>query len=303
MNNLAPAAKKQIELYINKLKASGYLIQEPVLSQYCYESVITDGKDKIKLQVYFGKKGIKSILQGNKESGCYQKVNQALFGESLFEEAVPGDLTEPEEYIGTDESGKGDYFGPLVIAGVGVDIQTKAELKKLGVKDSKAVAHTSIKKLAIEIKNIVKDNFNIVVVTPPTYNKLLLEFKNLNKLLAWGHAKVLENILVKRNYREAISDKFGDESLIKNSLQAKGKELLLHQRTKAERFTAVAAASIIARDKLNDWFTMQSKIYSMDIPKGASLKVEEAAKLIKGKLGEEKLKELVKFHFKTTGKL
>ena len=86
-------------------------------------------------------------------------------------------------------------------------------------------------------------------------------------------------------------------------MQAHGKELLLHQKTKAERYTAVAAASIIARDRLNDWFDYQERIFKMEIPKGASSKVEEAARFIKEKFGEEKLKELVKFHFKTSGKL
>ena len=126
---------------------------------------------------------------------------------------------------------------------------------------------------------------------------------NVNRILGWAHAKVLENLLEECNAQEAISDKFGDESLIKNALQTKGKNILLHQLTKAERFTGVAAASILAREKFCEWFEHQNKILEIPLPKGASVEVEKAAALIKRKYGEGKLKELAKIHFKTTKKI
>ena len=77
----------------------------------------------------------------------------------------------------------------------------------------------------------------------------------MNRILGWAHAKVIENLLENQiNVEEAISDKFGDEKYIYTSLQEKGKNITLHQVTKAERYTAVAAASILARDRFNSWF-------------------------------------------------
>jgi ribonuclease HIII len=122
-------------------------------------------------------------------------------------------------------------------------------------------------------------------------------------LLAWGHAKVIENILGKVNATVAISDKFGNESLIKNSLQEKGSNITLRQHTKAERYTAVAAASILARDKFAEWFLQQEKKFKLYLPKGSSKIVEESAKEIKKKYGDEFLEKLVKLHFKTSKKI
>jgi ribonuclease HIII len=126
---------------------------------------------------------------------------------------------------------------------------------------------------------------------------------NLNNLLGWAHAKVIENILKVKNAPEAISDKFGNEKYINNSLQEKGRELILHQVTKAEQYPAVAAASILARNAFNNWFYIIKKKKNVQLPKGASDNAEEVARDIKKKLGDDALRELVKLHFKTTKRL
>lgn len=303
MNKESQNAKQEIEVLLSRIKSCGLSADEPVLSNYCYESLIKKEKEKVKLQVYFGKKGIKKVLQGNKDSSLHAQLSEIVFGKTLFTGLKPEELSEPNSYIGTDESGKGDFFGPLVIAGVGLDEQEIQALKKIGVKDSKALVDTSISKISFEIKKIIGNNFSIILITPETYNKLFLQMKNVNRILAWGHAKVIENILEKKNYSEAISDKFGDESLILNSLQSKGSKINLYQRTKAERYTAVAAASILARDKFNFWFESNSKELNIKLPKGASEKVILTANEIKSKFGEDSLTKYVKRHFKTFEKL
>src|SRR3990170_3074878 len=95
--------------------------------------------------------------------------------------------------IGTDESGKGDYFGPLVIAGVSCNLELEEKLKALNVRDSKVVSDNQVKVIAEKIKQI--SPFNLVVIGPEKYNQLYDKMKNLNKLLAWGHARVIENLL------------------------------------------------------------------------------------------------------------
>lgn len=302
---IVESAKKLIDKYSDVLKQSGINVSEIKQQQYCFEAVVQEKKDSLKLLVYFGKKGTKTVFQGNEESHFYRKIKNLLLGENLFskQDMITSNIKEPEEYIGTDESGKGDYFGPLIIGGVYVNPQTKNELAKLGVKDSKEINDKTIIKIAAQIKNIAGIKSNIVIINPERYNQLYSEIKNVNKLLAWGHSRVLENLLSAVNVSEAISDKFGDERLIKDRLMTKGKDILLHQVTKAERFIAVAAASILARAKFVNWFEERKRELKIELPKGASSKVETSAKEIKKLYGEEVLNKLAKIHFKTTRKI
>lgn len=203
------------------------------------------------------------------------------------------------ERIGIDESGKGDYFGPLVIAAVFVDVTTQGELKLMEVRDSKKISDGRILELAPDIKTICPHS--VIAIGPQKYNELYAKFKNLNRLLAWGHAKALENLLGGGVTCElAISDQFGDERLILNALQENGRKIVLEQRTKAESDLAVAAASIVARAE----FLLRLKRLSAEVgttlPKGASLAVELAAKMIIKKHGRERLDSVAKLHFKTT---
>jgi ribonuclease HIII len=252
--------------------------------------------------VYFGKKGIKTIIQGSTNSGLYSEIHKIVFGKDLFN--INETLTdEPEQYIGTDESGKGDYFGPLVICGVYVNKDTSSRLKSIGVKDSKELSDSAIRNITIRIKEIIDNNYDLVVLNPGKYNSLHQKMGNVNKILGWGHARVLNNLLEKCEIDEAISDKFGDDKYILSSLPERWKNIKLHQLTKAERYTAVAAASILARNKFCDWFEAQNRELGFELPKGASSTVEDAALKIKNIFGFDKLNELVKLHFRTTLKI
>ena len=298
--NFKDSAKKIVDSWIEILKKHSFSVSAPVLNDYNYEIKVSNGISKLKLLVYFGKNGNKTVLQGDKESRFYGDINNLLFDKLTVPQN--DNVSEPENYIGTDESGKGDYFGPLVVAGVIVDKGSSERLKKIGVKDSKLLTDSIMKKMAPEIKRIVSDKFNIIVITPKTYNSLHLKMKNVNKILGWSHAKVIENLLLKEEVPDAISDKFGDEKLILNSLQEKGKKINLMQFTKAERYTAVAAASILARNRFNEWFDEQSEKNNLKLPKGASGIVDNALKDIKAKYGSDFLVDIAKLHFKTTNK-
>jgi ribonuclease HIII len=299
--NFKNSAKTIIDSWTETLKECSYSVSAPVLHDYHYEILVAKGIHKLKLLVYFGKNGNKTVVQGNKDTQFYTDINNLLFEEKLSHAAE--DFPEPAHYIGTDESGKGDYFGPLVVAGVIVDSVTSLQLKKIGVKDSKLLNESMIRKLAADIKKTAGDRFNIITITPGSYNKLHSQMKNVNRILGWSHAKVIENLLVKEDVKEAISDKFGDEKLIVNSLQEKGKKINLMQFTKAERYTAVAAASILARNRFNEWFEEREKQDGFKLPKGASKIVDNTLKEIKQKFGADYLTEIAKLHFKTTNKI
>ncbi len=202
------------------------------------------------------------------------------------------------ERIGIDESGKGDYFGPLVIAAVFVNATTQSELKLMEVRDSKKLSDGQILELAPDIKTICPHS--VIAVGPQKYNELYAKIKNLNRLLAWGHAKALETLLERVTCDRAISDQFGDERLILNALQEKGRTIALEQRTKAEADLAVAAASILARAEFLLRLKRLSSEVGTTLPKGASPAVELAAKMIIKKHGGDRLGSVAKLHFKTT---
>jgi ribonuclease HIII len=202
------------------------------------------------------------------------------------------------ERIGIDESGKGDYFGPLVIAAVFVDATTQGELRLMQVRDSKKISDGRILEMAPDIKTICPHS--VIAIGPQKYNELYEKIRNLNRLLAWGHAKALETLLERVTCEWAISDQFGNERLILNVLQEKGRKIMLEQRTKAESDLAVAAASILARAEFLLRLKRLSSEVGTTLPKGASPAVELAAKMVIKKHGQERLGSVAKLHFKTT---
>ena len=207
-------------------------------------------------------------------------------------------LDVPYPHIGIDESGKGDFFGPLVIAGAYLDEADAKKLQEAGVCDSKKLTDKKILELEAEIKNIAV--FDVITINPKKYNELYSSFRNLNRLLAWGHSSVLENLLKKTDAKVAISDKFASsENVILSALKEKGKTIKLIQQTKAEADTAVAAASVLARAEFVKRISFISSQYEINLPKGASDTVLNEAKTFSERYRREELKNVAKIHFKT----
>jgi ribonuclease HIII len=199
------------------------------------------------------------------------------------------------ERIGVDESGKGDFFGPLVIAACFVGPLEAAQLE--GVKDSKKLTD----KKALEIAEVIKRTcpYAIVTIGPEKYNELYDKFKNLNHLLAWGHARAIENVLEKRECKHVISDQFADPARLKQQLFAKGKQVELESRVRAEEDLAVAAASILARAEFLTRLQKLGTVFKVTLPKGASNLVIEAGKKFVQTHGSNELPKVAKMHFKT----
>lgn len=292
-------AFKEVTKFEEKLTKIGFSVSSPTIKTYNYEVIVSFKNEQAKILVFFGKKGIKKIIQANTESNIYAELNKQIFGENLFSKENKEEVSF-SEYIGTDESGKGDYFGPLVIGAVFINKKTSTELEAIGVKDSKQISDSSIKILEPKIKKIIASDFEIIQINPEKYNQLYQSFRNLNKLMAWAHSKAIENLTQKINCVNVISDKFGNEKLIKSELSKKDIEINLFQTTKGERFTAVAAASILARAKVIDWFYFKSKEIGFEIPKGGSANVNSAAKRVLNQFDDKYLMKLIKFHFKNS---
>lgn len=213
----------------------------------------------------------------------------------------------PIPHIGTDESGKGDYFGPMVVAAVLVDALIKPKLEALAVRDSKLLSDKRCRELAVQIREITRGKCEEVEISPERYNDLCESFrkegKNLNHLLAWGHARAIESLLERFSCTHAVADQFGDERYILSKLMEKGKQLKLVQLPKGERYLAVAAASILARDKFLGRLEKLGQEYGIELPKGASDSVVTAAKKLVEMKGPDELRKVAKLHHKTTGKI
>jgi ribonuclease HIII len=260
------------------------------------------------IRVYQNKKGTLKIDYSQLKGGVSAiKIQNLIEGKKIssdFKKSTKRNVELGFPIIGTDESGKGDYFGPLVSAGVYVDEQTAKDLMAYGVKDSKELSDSKNSELAQKVAKICKGRFAIIEISPEKYNDLYEQFKrekkNLNTLLAWGHAKAIEEILSKVDCKAAIADQFADESFILGKLQEKGKKIELIQMHKAEQNIAVAAASILARARFLEKLSKLSNEYKIDLPKGASQTVIENAKKVVDMYGEETLRKVAKLHFKTT---
>ncbi|MDK2798824.1 MAG: ribonuclease [Clostridiales bacterium] len=211
-------------------------------------------------------------------------------------------------WIGTDESGKGDYFGPLVAAGFIIDKKIVYDIENLGIKDSKKISDKKIMEMSEYLHKNFQDSISICELSPGKYNqlyqRLIEQKKNLNHLLAWTHARVIENLLMRNDKVEgAIADQFGNERYINNALMERGRAITLLQRTKAEEDPAVAAASILARHRFIIRMKQLQEKYKMDLPKGAGQAVSQAAiKFIKT-YGKDQLSNVAKLHFKITNKI
>lgn len=218
------------------------------------------------------------------------------------------DVHNPEDcepHMGIDESGKGDYFGPLVIAAAYVDEDIVPKLEKAGVRDSKKIgSDKKAKTLAQDIRKILGGQFSIVQIGPKAYNRLYGQMKNVNRILAWGHARAIENLLEKTPAcPRAVCDKFGPARQVKRALMKKGRTLKLVQHPQAESDPAVAAASILARASFLAALENLEKITGRNVPKGASKKVLDTAVEMVSEKGPQILSKTVKCHFKTSDKV
>lgn len=276
------------------LEARGFEFQT---KPYCLYAA---AKGKVNICVY--EKGPKIVVQGkDTEDFVTLLLEPEVLGEAKlgYEEVHHPEMFQP--HIGVDESGKGDFFGPLVIAGVYVDGDVARRLRDIGAVDSKRISSDArIFQIAADIRSIRGLVWEVISIHPARYNELYTKFGNLNRLLAWGHARVIENLLERvPGCPQAISDQFANPAVLQRALQTRGREIELVQRTKAESDPAVAAASILAREAFVGWLKSHGQQFGMEFPKGASDAVKQTARNLVLQRGSEVLQTLSKTHFRT----
>jgi len=257
-------------------------------------------KNKLSVAVY--EKGPKVLVQGRDVEEFVQfELEPKILGEAKlgYEEVHSPEMFEP--HFGVDESGKGDFFGPLVIAGVYVDRGIARKFLDAGVVDSKRIGSDArIRALADTIRKSSLDLVETVLIGPAKYNELYEKFGNLNRLLGWGHARVIENLLAKKPAcSRSLSDQFADARVITSSLLKHGRKIVIEQRPRAESDVAVAAASLVAREAFINWLERKGKELGLRLERGASPSVKEAARKLVEMNGPAALREVAKVHFRT----
>ena len=296
---------KEINSYTHPINETQVNQLRDILEQENYEfkhkdyAIFSATKNRLNITVY--EKGPKVLIQGKDTKEFVKFILEPKilgFAKLDYEEQLFPKMFEP--HFGIDESGKGDFFGPLVIAGAYTDKNLARSLIDAGITDSKKISDSKIKKLSKIIKESSGIEYEIILISPEKYNELYSKIGNLNNLLAWGHAKCIENLCQKKpECQRALSDQFAKSSVLESSLGNKGQKILLEQRTKAEEDVAVAAASVLARNHFVDWMDKNSKELGIELPKGASSRVIDAGDQLVKTHGKGILSKIAKTHFKT----
>jgi ribonuclease HIII len=205
-------------------------------------------------------------------------------------------MPEARRIVGVDESGKGDFFGPLVIAAFLAPEDSVPALVAAGVRDGKTLPDKRI----LQLDQFLRSDFphRLVVWMPTEYNRRYAAIRNLNKLLAEGHAEVIETLAKAHNCDLAISDQFGKAELLEQALFRRRCRIELQQMVRGEVVPQVAAASILARAEFIRSMRALSEKFSIELPKGAAAQVDKAGSHVVQQLGPAALDQVCKTHFK-----
>lgn len=289
---------------IPKLSREGIVLLSEQEIAYGIQLVLSKDKQKNSLNVYYSeKKGI-SLVPGGQKGGNLYSFLHSISGQTK-ESVVEPSFHEWQSWIGSDECGKGDYLGGLVVSAFLVHRNETAQLRKLGVTDSKNLRDERLTKIAMEIYRLFPKRIACIVLKPQKYNEIYSAMqsqgKNLNDLLAWQHSKVISELVDKNASLDGILvDQFSKSMKVKKLLLAKEVSIPIVERPKAEADIAVATASILSRYQFLQLHASLARFFNTEIPLGTSKGTCLAAKKFVSMYGKERLREIAKLHFVTT---
>lgn len=281
---------------------------------YGHQFVVELCQAKLTLNIYNGKKGLSYVFSG--DSALEGKVRE-LLGEYKQSSRSEGDYASSDirvddaaaasvlprgKWAGSDESGKGDFFGPLVVSAVVVDDSTAAKLAAAGVKDCKLLTDKKILQLEDVIKSTVVD-FSVLELKPKVYNlrykQVLAQGGKLNQLLGYGHVAALSQVLERHeDCHAALIDQFTTSLVNVRELTRRFPNCVVKQQPKAEVNLAVAAASVLARARfLRSMAELAEAAGEATLPKGGGAQATACARRLADRLGKAELVNFVKLHF------
>lgn len=277
-----------------RILSAGYEIEEEKEIPYGVQIRVRIPSGTSSVRIYQNKKGEITLDTSQiKDDGLLSAVScEATDKSALF---------APPPLIGSDEAGKGDWFGPLVAAAVYTDGKAYAELAKMGVKDSKALSDRKIEKLKDDIISVCRF-YSVIEVAPSVFNHMYSLSPNMNVILVKAHSHAVRGVLRRTDCSRILVDQFTTEDRMRNELaDIPGLEIL--QRHRAEENMAVAAASILARYTYMKRLSELSEKYGIDFPAGAGDAADAAAALFAEKYGKDALRDVCKINFKNTDKV
>ena len=293
-----------VEKILDKTQKIGFLLINEKEINYGVQLTFFKNNVEIKLNIYHSEKKGYSMVFGQSKDSPEKQMLQSVINYAKAPSVKPEH--SHNLWLGTDESGKGDFFGALCTAGFVSDKKIARELIQKGITDSKKLSDKQIVTYAEFIYKRYKNNIATIVLMPAKYNELYQKFvlqkKKLNQLLAWMHGRIIVDLHKKHNFDAAIVDKFADKRVITSSLKELN-NIKIITRVRAESDPAVAAASIIARYHFLRSLKILKNKFNITFPKGASNIVVATAKDFSKKFGKSELNEVAKIHFKTYDKI
>lgn len=265
---------------------------------------LSRSSDRANINIYYSeKRGISKVVGAPRDSALKQELEFLLNGENTPEPFTG--FHNWHRWIGSDECGKGDFFGPLVGSAFYVEADQATALRALGVEDSKRLNDVRIVQIAKQIYQKYPNQTSCIVLKPARYNELIADFKkqglNLNDLLAWVHEKVILELFAKQNKAEGILvDQFSKSQKVKSRIRKRNPDLKVVEQTGGERDLAVAAASILARYQFLEAMASLQRKYKFHFPKGAGPLVIKAGQKFVKEQGDTHLADVAKIHFKTS---
>lgn len=303
---------KELSIYLSQLipelEAKGIQITQTHELQYGVQLVLERDLERNPLNIYFSeKRGISVVVGGKTNTRLHALLATLNSREPVQESALQG-FHEWNSWIGSDECGKGDYLGGLVVCAFAVQRTEASQLRKLGVQDSKNLKDVEICKIAKQIYLHYPQRISAIVLKPQKYNEIYasmkLQGKNLNDLLAWQHSSVIQNLLQKLPAPDGILvDQFSKSMKVKAALKKAEIKTPVIERPKAEQDLAVAVASILARYQFLQMRDSLARFYKLEIPLGTNTRVYAAAREFVKKYGKDRLDEIAKLHFVTTQRI
>lgn len=291
--------------YIPALEKKGISIVSQKLLPYGVQLHLSRMGESNSINIYYSEKcGISMVPGGKVDTGLYKDIG-SKFSIQSGSQAPEAAMHSWQSWIGSDECGKGDYMGGLVVCAFAMEQSLSKHLRALGVQDSKALGDAKIIEIAKALYRYYPSRISCLILKPAKYNELYSSMqaqgKNLNDLLAWQHCTAIRDLLnTNPDVQGVLVDQFSNSKKVAAALKKHQPQLPVTERPKAESDTAVAAASIIARYQFLQMREGLKKYYSIEIPLGAGKRVNEAAKKFVAKYGKDRLHEIVKLHFVST---
>ena len=299
---MAKLTDEQFSAYLAEAKAK-LSAELPIAAEkkinYGYQYTVKFAEAKLTLNIYNGKKGLNIVYSG--DSALAERAAALLEGRKA-QAAAPATFVTDGLWAGSDESGKGDFFGSLVVAAVVVDNTTADKLRAAGVKDCKLLTDKKILKLEDIIKASVVD-YSVLELKPRVYNlryeQVAAQGGKLNQLLGYGHVAALSRVLEKHeDCHSALIDQFTTSMVNIRALKQRFPQCDVRQQPKAESNLAVAAASVLARAQfLHTMAALAAEAGVQELPKGGGAQATACARELAAKYGKEALRNYVKLHF------